>query len=154
MEMNDDMKTLNRREAGFTLIELLIVVVLLAILGALAFPQYRDYVLRSNRSVAKSMLLQVADRQEQFFTDRKTYAADMTALGYPADPFVVDRAARSAAADGGGAIYQIALSNATATTFTLTATPLNGQTDDDECVTMTFNQAGQRGSTPAGGDCW
>ena len=105
--------------------------------------------------MAKSLLLQVADRQEQFFTDRKTYAADMTDLGYPAAAnFVVDRASNMAAADGGGAIYQIALSNATATTFTLTATPLNGQTDDDECVTMTFNQAGQRGSTPAGGDCW
>lgn len=148
------MKTLKRREAGVTLIELLIVVVMIAILGAIAFPQYRDYVIRSNRAVAKSMLLQVADRQEQFFTDRKTYAADMTDLGYPADPFVVDRAARTAPADGGDAIYQIALSDEGATTFTLTATSLNGQTDDDECVTMTLNQAGQRASTPAGGDCW
>jgi type IV pilus assembly protein PilE len=155
MEMDDDMKTLNRREAGFTLIELLIVVVMIAILAAIAFPQYRDYVVRSNRAVAKSMLHQVADRQEQFFTDRKTYAADMTDLGYPAAAnFVVDRASNTAAADGGDAIYSIALSNATATTFTLTATPLNGQTEDDECATMTLDQASQRGSTPAGGECW
>jgi type IV pilus assembly protein PilE len=149
------MKTLNRREAGFTLIELLIVVVMIAILGAIAYPQYRDYVVRSNRAVAKNLLTQVADRQEQFFTDRKTYAADMTDLGYPgAVSFVVDRASRTAAADGGEAIYTITLSDATANTYTLTATPRNGQVEDAECASMILNQRGQRSSTPAGGDCW
>lgn len=144
-----------RRQAGFTLMELMIVVVVVAILAALAFPQYRDYVVRSNRSVAKSLLLQVADRQEQHFTDRKAYATDMTDLGYPgANNFVVDRASNTAAADGGNAIYRISLSNATATTFTLTATPLNGQAEDANCTTMVLNQAGQRTSTPAGGACW
>ena len=149
------MNTLNRRDAGFTLIELLIVVVVIAILSAIAYPQYRDYVIRSNRAVAKSMLLQVADRQEQFFTDRKTYADDMTDLGYPAaTTFTVDRAARSAPGVTGDSLYRITLSDATATTYTLTATPLNGQAQDTECATMVLNQAAQRTSTPDGGDCW
>jgi len=153
--MDSEMKYGSMRQAGFTLIELMIVVILLGILAAFAFPQYRDYVIRSNRAVAKSMLLQVADRQEQFFTDRKTFADDMTDLGYPgATTFTVDRAVRSAAGASGGSIYRITLSNATATTYTLTATPLNGQTDDTECATMALNQAGQRTSTPAGGNCW
>ncbi|MEJ2515381.1 MAG: type IV pilin protein [Gammaproteobacteria bacterium] len=148
------MNKFRRSSAGFTLIELLIVVVMIAILAAIAFPQYRDYVVRSNRAVAKSMLVQVADRQEQFFTDRKTYADDMTDLGYPgASSFVVDRAGRPAAADAGGALYTITLSDETATTYTLTATPLNGQTEDTQCATIVLNQAGQRTSTP-GGDCW
>ena len=155
LEKDDDMKYLRRQEAGFTLIELMIVVVMIAILSAIAFPQYRDYVVRSNRSVAKNLLVQVADRQEQFFTDRKTYAADLTDLGYPAAAnFVVDRASMMAAADPGDAIYTITLTNATATTYTLTATPLNGQVEDAECASMVLNQAGQRTSLPAGGDCW
>ena len=149
------MKTPNRREAGFTLIEMMIVVVIVAILAAFAFPQYRDFVIRSNRAVAKSLLLQVADRQEQFFTDRKRYAADLTDLGYPAAAgFAVDTASNTVAAADADSIYQIALSDATATTFTLTATPVNGQAQDDECATITLDEASTRGSTPAGGDCW
>jgi len=143
------------RQAGFTLIELMIVLIIAAILAAVAFPQYRDYVVRSNRSVAKSMLLQVADRQEQFFTDRKTYAVDMTDLGYPAAAsFAVGRASAAEAAVNGDSLYQITLTGATATTFTLTATPVNGQAEDTQCATIVLNQAGQRTSTPAGGDCW
>ena len=153
--MGSEMKERPTRQAGFTLIELMIVIIVVAILAAFAFPQYRDYVIRSNRAVAKSLLLQVADRQEQFFTDRKTYADDMTDLGYPAAAnFTVDRAARSAAGASGDSIYRITLTNAGATTYTLTATPLNGQLDDAECATMVLNQAGQRTSTPDGGDCW
>ena len=151
------MKHARPGQAGFTLIELMIVVVVVAILAALAFPQYRDYVVRSNRAVAKSLLVQVADRQEQFFTDRKTYAADMTDLGYPAvdNTIFVDRGGNPTAADPGDALFQIVLSNATATTFTLTATPRNAQAaDDTKCTAMAVNQAGQRTSTPAGSDCW
>lgn len=150
------MKHTRPGQAGFTLIELMIVVVVVAILAALAFPQYRDYVVRSNRAVAKSLLVQVADRQEQFFTDRKTYATDMTDLGYPAaNTIFVDRGGNPTAADPGDALFQVVLSNAGATTFTLTATPRNAQAaDDTKCTAMAVNQAGQRTSTPAGSDCW
>ena len=149
------MKTSQRRQAGFTLIELMIVVIIVAVLAAFAFPQYRDYVIRSNRAVAKSLLLQVADRQEQFFTDRKRYATDLTDLGYPgAASFAVDTGSKMTGAATGDSIYQIALTDATATSFTLTATPVNGQAQDDECVTMTLDEASARDSTPAGGDCW
>lgn len=149
------MNQAKHRQAGFTLIELMIVVIIAAILAAFAYPQYRDYVVRSNRAVAKSMLLQVADRQEQFFTDRKQYAADMTDLGYPAAAaFAVDRASDATAAVEADSLYQIALTDATATTFTLTATPVNSQAEDAQCATMVLDQSGQRTSTPAGGNCW
>jgi type IV pilus assembly protein PilE len=149
------MKHTRAKQAGFTLIELMIVVVVVAILAAIAFPQYRDYVVRSNRAVAKSLLVQVADRQEQFFTDRKTYASDMTDLGYPdATTIYVDRSGNPSGADPGDALYSVVLSNAGATTFTLTATPLNAQADDTKCTAMAINQSGQRTSTPAGSKCW
>lgn len=149
------MKHTRARQAGFTLIELMIVVVVVAILAAIAFPQYRDYVVRSNRAVAKSLLVQVADRQEQFFTDRKTYASDMTDLGYPAATTIyVDRGGNAIGAGPGDALYSIVLSNPGATTFTLTATPLNAQADDTKCTAMAINQRGQRTSTPAGSECW
>ena len=145
------------RQQGFTLIELMIVVVVAAILAALAFPQYRDYVLRSNRAVAKSALTQIADRQEQFYGANKTYADDLTDLGYVADPLFLDRGGNWTAADGGAAIYQVTLTVGTATAFRVAAEVRNAQAQDTKCTRFAVNQAGQRtafaGAT-ATTDCW
>jgi type IV pilus assembly protein PilE len=143
-----------RRQRGFTLLELMIVVVVVAILAAIAFPQYRDYVVRSNRAVAKSLLTQVADRQEQFYVANKRYAGNLDALGYPANPFFVNRQGHAVAADGGNAIYRIVLEASTDATFRIAAEPRNAQTDDAKCTKFTLDQAGQRLATGPGTDCW
>lgn len=141
-------------QRGFTLIELLIVVVVVAILAAISFPAYRDYVLRSNRAVAKSLLVQVADRQEQFFGSNHRFANDLSALGFEANPLFVDRGGNRSAADGGTAIYRISLANASDTTFSVVAQPFNNQVDDTKCTQFTINQAGQRTATGSATDCW
>jgi type IV pilus assembly protein PilE len=141
------------RERGFTLIEVMIVVVVVAILAAIAFPSYREYVLRTNRAVGKSMLTQVADRQEQFFAANKSYSNSLAQLGFPANPFFVDRRGQSAAADGAGVIYRISLV-ANNLTFTVTADPVNRQLDDSRCTQFTINQRGQRTATGTATDCW
>ena len=148
------------RQQGFTLIELMIVVVVVAILAALAFPQYRDYVLRSNRAVAKSALTQIADRQEQFYVSNKSYAADLADLGYAVDGsgwMYIDRRGNFSAADGGNAIYRITQWDESASTFRLEADVRNAQQQDTKCTKFTLNQAGQRtafaGET-ATTECW
>jgi len=60
--------------AGFTLIELMIVVVIVAILAAIAYPNYIDYVTRGYRSEGQQWLMDLAQRQEQYFLDRRAYA--------------------------------------------------------------------------------
>ncbi|MCC6532969.1 MAG: prepilin-type N-terminal cleavage/methylation domain-containing protein [Burkholderiales bacterium] len=59
---------------GFTLIELMIVVAVVALLAAVAFPSYRDHVARGQRSQGQQLLSDIAQRQEQMLLDRRQYA--------------------------------------------------------------------------------
>ena len=142
------------RQRGVTLIELMIVAAIVAIIFAFAYPSYERYIVRSKRAVAQNALLQVADRQQQFFMDNKRFAADLTNLGYTANPFVIDDEGATTVAGDVNAVYSLALSNVTATTWTVTAAPLNAQLSrDTNCGSLTLTQAGVKGSS-AGGDCW
>ena len=51
---------MRKKMAGITLLELMVVVVIVGILAAIAYPNYRDYVARAKRNEAKSALLQIA----------------------------------------------------------------------------------------------
>jgi type IV pilus assembly protein PilE len=65
-----------RRERGFTLIEMMIVVAVVAILAAVGYPSYRDHVARGQRSQGQQVLLDLAQRQEQYLLDRRQYNSD------------------------------------------------------------------------------
>jgi len=59
--------------AGFTLIEVMITVAVIAILAAVALPQYFDYVTRSRLVEAKTSLADMRTRLEQYFLDNRSY---------------------------------------------------------------------------------
>lgn len=142
------------RLRGFTLIELLIVVTIIGILAAIALPAYDGYVRRGNRTVAKTVLAEMASRQESFFTDRKSYALVLgaTGLGYADDTVYIGKSG-APVASATGALYTITLSPATATSFTVTATAVAGsqQAKDTGCTTLSLTNTGTK--SPAG-DCW
>ena len=61
------------REGGFTMIEVMMVVAIVAILAAIALPNYSDYIKRGKIIEATSALGDVRTRYEQFFLDHRTY---------------------------------------------------------------------------------
>jgi prepilin-type N-terminal cleavage/methylation domain-containing protein len=62
-----------KKQLGFTMIELMIVLVVISILAAFAFPSYRDSVRKSNRAQAKTALMRLMQQQEQYFTQNNSY---------------------------------------------------------------------------------
>ena len=143
-------------QRGITLIEMLIVMIIIALIASFAYPSYMHYVVDTKRTAAASILLQVADRQQQFFMDNKRFTNDLTDLGFANNPLVIsdDGSVMAGAADA-ASVYSIALSNVAATTFTVTAAPLHGQASrDTDCGSLTLNQAQLKGSSAGGNDCW
>lgn len=68
------------RGKGFTLIELMIVVVVIAILASVAWPSYQEYIKRSRRSDAQSLMLSISSKEQQFMLDRRAFT-DLTGTG-------------------------------------------------------------------------
>lgn len=135
---------MNKRSKGFTLLELMIVVVIVAILTAIAYPSYRDYIARGRRSDGQSALLDLASRMERYYSQQNTYQTATIGTGGANDV-----RATNTSPEGW---YTLSISAQTASAFTLSATPLNAQaTDDKVCQTLTLNSLGAKGITTGPG---
>ena len=73
------------RNKGFTLIELLIVVAIIAILAAIAIPNFLQAQVRAKVSRAKSELNMINTALESYFVDNNAYCEDFVG-GDPAGP--------------------------------------------------------------------
>lgn len=147
----------NTTQKGFTLVELMIVISIIGILAAIAYPAYTNHVVKTKRSAAKSILTQAATKQEQYYLDNKRYTASLLALGYPADPFFVDKNSNVQAATSIDAIYQIDVEQTAVSNYTLKATPLNAQaTQDTDCGELTLTNTGTKTVSGTGSvsNCW
>lgn len=123
----------NKISQGFTLIEVMIVVVIIGILAAVSYPNYTEYVKRGARADAMTILLDAANKQEQYFVDNRSYATDLSDIGVP-----------SASENG---YFTISLQEGgTTDTFTLVATAASGPVrGDTDCPALTIDELGIRG---------
>lgn len=132
--------------AGFTLIELMIVVAIIGVLAAIAYPNYQQHMQKSRRSDAQVALVQMAAAQERWYLQNNTYTNVLANVG------CTDLAGICTE----NRWYTLSIPVANASTFTLTATPVAGgaQANDLDCTTITLNSAGQRGWTGGVNTCW
>jgi type IV pilus assembly protein PilE len=136
-------------------------VIIIGILLKIAVPAYTASIQRSYRTDAKTALLDLATREEKFYSINNQYTNSASSLNYGATatfPLNVQ--------SGSTAYYQLNVATPTAGTattvaaFSATAVPIAGTTQaTDACGTFTINSAGVTGNETSGGTaititCW
>jgi len=122
----------NKYSLGFTLVELMIAVAIIGILASIAIPSYVEYVKKGRRASAQSHLMEIAQREQQYLLDARTYASSLTTLGVTTPADVAN-------------YYTIQVDVAdTPPSFTITATAQGTQTSDGN---LTLDSTGLK--TPA-----
>lgn len=137
-----------QRNSGFTLIEVMVVVAIIGILSAVAFPSYTEYIRRGNRAEATAALLEAQQFMERYYAANNRYST--TVNGNPTLPARLQTLPSS-----GGTRYTLGVA-ATVNTYTLTATP-SGSMAADKCGALTITNTGVKGRSSTGptvAECW
>lgn len=129
------------RQQGFTLIELLIVVAIIGILAAVAYPSYQNYGMESRRADAHVSILKIQLAQENWRVSHSSYTDNMTNVGLNLNT----------TSDEG--FYDLKITDSGKTGYKITATAKGVQLNDTGCtsIVLTKNTTGEAKSPAA---CW
>jgi type IV pilus assembly protein PilE len=119
---------------GFTLIELMIVVAVIGVLAAIAFPSYTRYVERTQFNDGRTGLLAAAQLMERCYVTNMSYV--------PPAPPAPPGPCGGIGGDSPEGFYEIVVTTANTRTYLLTATGRAGRVATGPCSVITLNQAG------------
>lgn len=134
-----------KKQTGFTLIELMITVAIVGIITMVALPSYNNYIRKARRSDAQQLLLDVANREQQYLLNARQFSEDFTVLNVTKDNWTCT------AATCINTFYSVAIeadNSATPPSFEVTATATGDQAEDGD---LTLDSQGAKTHDGASG---
>lgn len=128
-----------KSKAGFTLVELLIVMAIVAILGVIAVPGYRNYVVGARQNSAQQALLRMAGAMENCYSMNQTYVGCLGADNGGVNDFL--------GANDLESYYELSImTNVTARDFTVAVQATGGQFNDvaPNCQVLAVDRLGRK----------
>ncbi|UNP88032.1 type IV pilin protein [Aeromonas encheleia] len=122
------------KQSGITLLELMVVVAIVAILAAVAYPSFTDGLRKSRRAEAFKGLLSMQLKQEEYRITSGAYSTNVADLGSPSSDY-----------------YDFAVSAANQTTYSLKATAKGAQSGDANCAMLGIDKGDYKYPS---NDCW
>lgn len=135
------------QSGGFTLIELMIVVAIIGILAAIAYPSYRNNVMATHRTNAQADMMKLAQWMERKYLQQNY---DYRDGGNP------PTLPQTRSPESGTKMYDLSLASVDKNSFTLQAVP-EGAQSNDKCGTLTLEHTGRKEAKKGGAvvaDCW
>ena len=139
------------RQAGISMIEILVALVIISILGAIAYPSYKDRVYSGRRAEAKAALSDLATRLESYYAKTNTYLTATIGTGTATDVLSIGMTGQGS--------YTLTIDpppNTSATAYRIVATPVGVQAGDTKCGSLSLTSANVKGMTGTGtvATCW
>jgi type IV pilus assembly protein PilE len=140
-----------KKQQGFNLVELMIVVAIVGIITAFAYPSYQEQMRKTRRADCSGALASFASTMERFYTVNNTYRGAAAGGADTGAPTIFPA---TCPVDGGAATYNLTIQAANASTFEVRAAPVGVQAND-KCGTLTLSNTGLKGITgAAAGKTW
>src|SRR3569623_1243058 len=117
----------------------MVVLTLIGILEAIAYPSYLSQTRKSKRVEAKSALLDLANREEQYYIVTCGYGtiSQIYNMTGGITTIYLDKNVTVSTTSNVDSIYSVTVPAASSAAFTLNATALNDQAND-ACTTFSF----------------
>nr|WP_265334987.1 type IV pilin protein [Ramlibacter aquaticus] len=126
----------------------MVAVAIVALLASLAYPSYLQQIRKGRRADAKQALLDLAARQERFYTVNNRWATTPADLGYAPADFPLD------VQSAGGLSYRLTINVDNSTgSYTATAAP-QGPQQADTCASFILDHMGLQSVTGNDERCW
>ena len=142
-----------RRMGGFSLLELMVTVAVATILFTIAVPAYQAQVRKSRRTEARTAVMDLAAREERYYSVNNAYTDSALQLGYGTQDASIN------AMTIGNGYYQVSVVKRAAAPpvlagFTVTATAFGPQLKDAACQSFQVDETGAQTAAPSTTECW